>query len=379
MNKTVMLLVVLIWGLSFFETKAQKKFKAEITFSADFDLSKLQYSFDNGTEQYKYIKPEIKANKVTFTGEFSGKYATLWLSYPTEKETKNYYSAFWVDEKPANIVISQTDPSFHSPLLAKSIKNALEVKYEGAESIEEFISTESNDFEAFYSKHGLSYKKNDSLAFIYYQKYAAKTKKQIEYLRQKPSDYFAIWYFNKEVAVSPALPKDSLIQYFNEIFTDTTFKFEKNRGLQLIKTKPILRNTLAPIFKINDIEGKELNLGKMRGKSVLLVYWASWCVPCIAEIPTLKKVRKMFSEDQLEIISITKDETYPPYQRALDKYKMDWKHVYGNEEIVEMYNVTGIPEVFLIDINGYLKYSKYGFDVRKSDEFISIVKEYIEK
>ncbi|WP_341224420.1 TlpA disulfide reductase family protein [uncultured Arcticibacterium sp.] len=376
MQKTLILSVLFLIS---FHAIAQKKISVEFNFSNEFSISKLQYALDDGNETYKAIKPEIEGSKLIFTGNFTSQYATIWLYYPTNKETKHYYSAFWLGEKPASISIEKTDPTFHSPLVAKSLINAFEVSNEGGRALDAFTSTESTDHENFFKEHGNAYKKNDSLARIFYEKYAALSKKQIEYIEKNPTDYFSIWYFNKNIAVSPALSRDSLISYAQKIFKDSPYKFERERSLSLIKNTPILKNTLAPNFEVNDINATKISSVELRGKSILLVYWASWCLPCIAEIPTLKRIREMFSIEQLEIISITKDETYPPYQRALDKYNMDWKHVYGSQEIIDMFNVTGIPQIFLIDKNGYVKYSQYGYEESKSEGLINIVKKTVEE
>src|SRR4051794_27568337 len=68
------------------------------------------------------------------------------------------------------------------------------------------------------------------------------------------------------------------------------------------------RPRLAPDFALRDADGKEVRLSKLRGKVVLINFWATWCLPCKIEIPWFGSLRKKFGDSGLEVIGVSLDE-----------------------------------------------------------------------
>ncbi|MCP6726223.1 TlpA family protein disulfide reductase, partial [Klebsiella pneumoniae] len=73
---------------------------------------------------------------------------------------------------------------------------------------------------------------------------------------------------------------------------------------------------LAPAFKAKDLDGKEIILDAYKGKVVLLNFWATWCGPCRAEIPSLIKLQTKY-KDQMQIIGMNVDDDDPTQVRAV--------------------------------------------------------------
>lgn len=99
-----------------------------------------------------------------------------------------------------------------------------------------------------------------------------------------------------------------------------------------------------------------LSLSSSHGKVRLLVFWASWCMPCLAEIPTLNKLQAELGSQGLQILSINLDEK--PQEKLpsiLQQMKMQYPILLGNQEMVRKYgNFKEIPISFLIDRQGKL-------------------------
>lgn len=110
-----------------------------------------------------------------------------------------------------------------------------------------------------------------------------------------------------------------------------------------------------PDFTLPDTTGKMVALKNYRGKYVLLDFWASWCGPCRAEIPNLKKIWQKFHPLGLEIISITVDDKNKDWEKALAQEQMPWIQLTAKgSKVSGQYNVRMVPYVLLLDPAGKL-------------------------
>lgn len=121
----------------------------------------------------------------------------------------------------------------------------------------------------------------------------------------------------------------------------------------------------APDFQVQDLNGEELSLEKYKGQIVLLDFWATWCPPCIKEIPKLKKVYEKYKDQKFQIIGVSLDRTMPPLAAYVQDEALAWVHYWDeNRTVRNQYGVTAIPTAFLIDGEGIIrKASLGGFDV----------------
>lgn len=124
----------------------------------------------------------------------------------------------------------------------------------------------------------------------------------------------------------------------------------------------------APDFQVKDLNGEDLSLGKYKGQIVLLDFWATWCPPCINEIPKLKKVYEKYKDQKFQIIGVSLDRTMPPLAAYVQDEELAWVHYWDeNREVRNQYGVTAIPTAFLIDGEGIIrKASLGGFDVESA-------------
>jgi thiol-disulfide isomerase/thioredoxin len=116
----------------------------------------------------------------------------------------------------------------------------------------------------------------------------------------------------------------------------------------------------APGFDVERIDGEgkgdRLRLGDERGKVVLIDFWATWCAPCVAELPALKDIQETFGGDpRFRLISLSCDETAEPVLRAIKEKGLGWAHGLGGRfgsGVTARYDVRGIPATFLIGPDG---------------------------
>lgn len=109
-------------------------------------------------------------------------------------------------------------------------------------------------------------------------------------------------------------------------------------------------------FSMNNKDDEVVNLSDYEGNLILLDFWASWCMPCIKEMPTLKEVYKNYHDQGFEIIGISEDESKAVWENAIAKFELDWVNLWddvGNEaDSYLIYNISGIPDNFLINSEG---------------------------
>lgn len=106
-------------------------------------------------------------------------------------------------------------------------------------------------------------------------------------------------------------------------------------------------------FSAETLSGETVLLSDVRADSevVLLEFWASWCGPCISEIPHMKEAYATYKEKGFEIVSFTIDDTREDWVEASDEHELPWLNLGMGpaEEAPVMYNVTGVPKNYLIE------------------------------
>lgn len=124
-------------------------------------------------------------------------------------------------------------------------------------------------------------------------------------------------------------------------------------------SKPALAGlNLAPDFKVTSLKGEQLSLEKYRGKIILLDFWATWCGPCIYEMPELKKIWKKYGGDNFVIIGISLDNSRNSLESYIEREGITWpQHFEGRSggNVSMTYGVQGIPHTVLIDQDGAIQ------------------------
>jgi thiol-disulfide isomerase/thioredoxin len=126
-------------------------------------------------------------------------------------------------------------------------------------------------------------------------------------------------------------------------------------------------NLPAPVFTLMDLDGNKINLNELKGKTVVIDFWATWCGPCVASFPGMAKVLDNYSNDHnvkfffVDTYESVKDKKrYAADFIKKNNYKfevlLDTAHI-----VADKYQVSGIPAKFFIDKNGKIRYKSTGF------------------
>lgn len=123
---------------------------------------------------------------------------------------------------------------------------------------------------------------------------------------------------------------------------------------------PLVSHT-APNFSRVDLEHRRVDLASYRGKVVVLNFWATWCAPCITELPRFVAWQQRYGRAGLQIIGVSMDDEEPPVRAAYKKYGLNYPVVLGDEKLGELYgDILGLPVTFVIDRSGKIRYKHQG-------------------
>jgi len=161
------------------------------------------------------------------------------------------------------------------------------------------------------------------------------------------------------------LPKQSQRSLIGKFTLKQIEDLESKKEIPKDSLKETLIGNPAPDFTRKDYSGKTIRLSDYKNKNyVLLDFWASWCIPCIAKIPEIKDLYNKYSEKGLTIISISLDEDSDKWLKAINKYQLKaWPQILSVEDknnvnnVSLMYNVSAIPHFILIDKQGKISAS----------------------
>jgi len=128
-------------------------------------------------------------------------------------------------------------------------------------------------------------------------------------------------------------------------------------GALTAAAQPVKVGKEFPNFKEDDfLTKKRISLEQFRGKVVLIDFWATWCGPCVKEIPNVKQVYEKYHKQGFEIISISLDQSKSDCERYIKRNKMDWNHICDGggwqAKLAVRFGVRGIPQMYLLGKDG---------------------------
>ncbi len=164
---------------------------------------------------------------------------------------------------------------------------------------------------------------------------------------------------------------------FKEVVKDEEMLDEVKQ--RLAKLEKLTPGNPAPEFSYPDKEGNMVHLDDLKGQYVYLDIWATWCGPCVGEIPNLKKLHKKYG-DEIAFVSVSVDPRKKDWEKFVEKRNLEGYQLYSGKnfdsEIIHDYMVKGIPRFVMIDPEGKI------IDVNaprpSSEQTEKMMKEWIE-
>ena len=135
----------------------------------------------------------------------------------------------------------------------------------------------------------------------------------------------------------------------------------------IVSQKKTSIGALAPDFRLADTSGNKIALSDLKGKYVLLDFWAAWCGPCRQENPNVVQAFKTYKNDGFTVFGVSLDREKRSWLKAINDDNLQWQHVsdlkYWGSEAAILYGITSIPRNFLLNPSGKI----IGRDLRGQD------------
>ena len=118
----------------------------------------------------------------------------------------------------------------------------------------------------------------------------------------------------------------------------------------------------APDFTLKSRSGKNIRLAELRGKVVMLNFWASWCTPCREEMPLLEKIHQRYESLGFTLLGINIENTHDDVKKFLSDVKVSFPVLYDTtNKVSELYSISAMPTTILIDRDGNMRFLHKGY------------------
>jgi thiol-disulfide isomerase/thioredoxin len=241
----------------------------------------------------------------------------------------------------------------------KASKNLASYQTLGGAAFDSFTKAQQDAAFAFVLKHRMEIGRDAAITHEGESLFLSLTQRKVAFIRQFP-DYYASFLTLSQLTKTSFLSADTLMELYDSVLPGAFKKSKAAEYLDSVLLNKVAVNSLGkfPDFSAQDMDGNKIESSALRGKYVLIQFWASWCSPCVREMPTIKYINDTYSGSNLTIISFDVEKDSSAFRRALEKHSMTWTQVFGDLRLFNLLGTFPVPQVFLIDPSGQTIYNR---------------------
>ena len=163
--------------------------------------------------------------------------------------------------------------------------------------------------------------------------------------------------YEKLLDLAARSPDEKARSIANEVLALPVSENNKTKAEGILRRLDAMGKPLD--IKFVAMDGRQVDLSQMKGKVVLVDFWATWCVPCVDEIPHVKEAYEQFHAKGFEVVGISFDGLQQSLQRFVEQKKLPWPQYFDGKDSANkfgiQYGIVGIPVMWLVDKNGNLR------------------------
>jgi peroxiredoxin len=218
----------------------------------------------------------------------------------------------------------------------KQLVAKIQLKLKDGKRTEQDFAPELAEFDALLSKY--SGEKTDDVARILLMK--AALYKEVFHDSEKSDALFA--------QLKHDFPNTKIVEALSK-------QEERQASVEKIQASLVV-GAQFPSFDEKDLSGNSLSLADYKGKIVLIDFWATWCGPCVAELPNVMSTYEKDHPKGFEIIGISLDKERPKLEQFIRQKQMSWPQIFDGQgwesKLAQKYGVNSIPATYLLDGDG---------------------------
>jgi peroxiredoxin len=124
---------------------------------------------------------------------------------------------------------------------------------------------------------------------------------------------------------------------------------------------PMVKQPAAPDFQLSDLEGTPVTMQDYRGKVLIINFWATWCPPCRAELPSMNRAWKKLEQQGVAMIAINIGEDEESIRSFLKDYPIDFQVLLDKDsQSLQQWQINGLPTSYVVGRNGFIYYQAVG-------------------
>lgn len=351
----------------------QRMMDVTIRLDKTIDLDSLLLHYDDGL-LFHFVESGLENRELRIQKNIYAPYAMFDFAYGDHSML-----AFFVNEDPTFITLGKDLQAKGQHKLHYSISNGTNNIWDTTSNtilsrVRRETKEELNQVGRIYQQHGHLLRSDDSVRHVMQQQRKKLAFSTMAVLKDYPDDYFAFYYFKNQIVdpdmatffrnTSDSVYFSNLLYHIKNNFSSTFTDSEggKRWFAQLAnKISPPPIQGAAPHFSIRGQDGELISLKGLHGKYVLLDFWATWCPPCMAAMPSLKKLRQDIPEDKLEIIGVSSDRDSLVYANVIRDKQLNWLHYLDSKRYLGgLFNIEALPTMILLDPEGNMVYRTEG-------------------